>query len=127
MKTFRSERHRLTTLQRQLMKWLKMEGGGCLPADKLFTSMVHHHSSPGADSALLGERFCEAVDNLCRWEYAEVRIESERKKQKPLSIYDFSPFGEQLQEEKNNFKWKKGECPVIALTDSGSRYADTLP
>lgn len=126
MKSIKTERHRLTTLQRQLMKWLKMEGGGALRADRLFTSMIQHHSTPGADSALLGERFCEAVENLTRMEYAEVRLESETKRRKPLSIYDFGAFGNQLVEEDEIFKWKNGECPVIALTDSGSRYADTL-
>lgn len=122
----RSEKHRLTTLQRQLMKWLKMEGGGCLSADRLFTSMVNNHSTPGADTALLGERMCDAIENLCRMDYAEVRLETQVKKGKPLSLYDFGTFGEQLKEKKGIFKWKKGECPVIALTDSGARYADSL-
>lgn len=126
MKSLRSEKHRLTTLQRQIMKWLKMEGGGCLSADRLFTTMVHNHSTPGADTSLLGQRLCEAVDNLCRMDYAEVRLESKPSKGKALSLYDFGDFGEQLKQKNNIFKWKKGECPVVALTDSGSRYADGL-
>lgn len=127
MKINRSERHRLTTLQRQLMKWLKMEGGGCLPADRLFTSMVKHHSTPGADSALLGERFCDALDGLTRKEYTEVRLESGAIRKKQLSIYDFGIFSELVKEGKDNtFSWKSGECPMIALTDSGSRYTDNL-
>jgi hypothetical protein len=109
------------------MKWLKMEGGGVLRADHLFTSMVQKHNSPGVDPALLGERFCEAIDTMQRMGYTEVRIESQVQKGKPLSIYDFGTFGEQLEEKDEVFRWKNGECPVVALTDSGSRYADTLP
>lgn len=126
MKSLRSEKHRLTTLQRQFMKWLKMEGGGCLSADRLFTTMVHNHSTPDADTNLLGQRLCEAVENLIRMDYAEVRMESKVSKGKALSLYDFGVFGEQLKEKDGIYKWKKGECPVVALTDSGARYADTL-
>ena len=120
------ERHRLTTLQRQLMKWLKMEGGGCLPADRLFTSMVDHHSTPGAEPALLGERFCEAIENLCRMGYAEVRSAAETKPRKPLSIYDFGAFGKNIVKKGKSFRWKTGVCPEVALSDSGAVYADGL-
>jgi hypothetical protein len=127
MKIHRSERHRLTTLQRQIMKWLKMEGGGCLRADRLFSSMVRNHTTPGADAALLSERYCEAVENLCRHEYAEVRLEGGQRQKKTLSLYDFGRFSQLMAEEENgDFHWKNGECPMIALTDSGSRYADSL-
>jgi hypothetical protein len=125
MKNIRSERHRLTTLQKQLMKWLKMEGGGVLPVDRLFNSMVSHHQTPDADPSLLGDRFCEAIDTMQRMGYTEVRLESGALKKQP-SIYDFGRFGEQVVRKGKIFRWKKGECPVVALTDSGIRYADSL-
>ncbi len=126
MSVNRSEKHRLTTLQRQIMKWLKMEGGGVLPADKLFVTMAHNHTIPDADPALLGERLCEAVDNLVRKEYAEVRMESVTKNKKMLSLYDFGQFGKNIQRKGGVWKWKKGECPVVALTDEGVRYVEML-
>jgi len=126
MKSNRSERHRLTTLQRQVLKWLKMEGGGVLPADRLFAALVQYHSIPDADPALLGERLCEAVDNLVRKEYAEVRLESQAKTKKALSLYDFGAFGKNIEHKAGVWKWKKGECPVVALTDEGTRYVDLM-
>lgn len=126
MKPNRTERHRLTTLQRQIMKWLRMEGGGVLPADKLFSTMVQNHSTPGADAALLGERLSEAVENLVVKEYAEVRLDSASDNRKRLSLYDFGPFGKNVEKKAGKWKWKKGECPVVALTDEGSKYADGL-
>ena len=126
MKSVRSERHRLTTLQRQLMKWLRMEGGGVLPADRLFTTMIQNHTTPGADAALLGARLAEAVENLVVKGYAEVRLESQVKSRKPLSLYDFGPFGKNVQQREDRWVWKKGECPVVALTGEGSVYAEGL-
>jgi hypothetical protein len=121
----RSEKHRLTVLQRQVMKWLKNEGGGVLPADRLFTTMVENHQVPDADPSLMGERLSEAVDNLVRKEYVEVRLESVAKNKKFQSLYDFGQFGKNVQKKGKAFKWKKGECPVIALTDEGVRYVET--
>ncbi len=126
MKSHKNERHRLTTLQRQVLKWLKMEGGGVLHADRLFAALVKYHSIPDADPALLGERLCEAVDNLVRKEYAEVRMESQAKNKKALSLYDFGAFGKNIEHKKGIWKWKNGECPVVALTDEGVRYVDSM-
>ncbi|HEU4718406.1 MAG TPA: hypothetical protein VFU15_11255 [Bacteroidia bacterium] len=126
MKFLKREKHRLTTLQRQIMKWLKMEGGGCLPADRLFTTMVKNHYSPDANEELLSQRMCEAVENLVRMEYAEVRLENRTKDRKLPSLFDFAPLGGHMQSDGEKFSWIKGECPVIALSDAGSRYADTL-
>ncbi|CAN5431481.1 hypothetical protein BH09BAC5_BH09BAC5_10700 [soil metagenome] len=122
----RTEKHRLTVLQRQLLKWLKMEGGGVLSADRLFTTMAQNHQIPDADPSLLGERLSEAVENLVRKEYIEVRIESIAKNKKFLSLYDFGSFGKNVQKKGGVYKWKKGECPVVALTDEGIHYADLL-
>ena len=126
MQPNRSERHRLTTLQRQVLKWLKMEGGGVLAADRLFAALVKYHTIPDADAALLGQRLCEAVDNLVRKDYAEVRLETQVKTQKALSLYDFGPFGKNVQFKGGKWTWKKGECPMVALTDEGSRYVDLM-
>jgi hypothetical protein len=126
MQVNRSEKHRLTTLQRQILKWLKMEGGGVLPADRLFATMVHNHSIPDANPELMGERLSEAVDNLVRKEYVEVRVEGAPKTKKLLSLYDFGQFGKNIQHKGGVWKWKKGECPVVALTDEGVRYVDLM-
>ncbi|CAN5846220.1 hypothetical protein BH11BAC7_BH11BAC7_25000 [soil metagenome] len=126
MSVNRSEKHRLTVLQRQVMKWLKMEGGGVLDADRLFTTMVANHQVPDADPSLMGERLSEAVDNLVRKEYVEVRMESIAKNKKFLSLYDFGLFGKNVQKKGKIFKWKTGECPVVALTDEGLRYVEIL-
>ncbi len=126
MNVNRTEKHRLTVLQKQVMKWLKMEGGGVLRADQLFTTMASNHQIPDADPALLGERLSEAVENLVRKEYAEVRIESIAKNKKFLSLYDFGALGTNVTKKSGVFKWKKGECPVVALTDEGVRYVEML-
>ena len=63
-----------------------MEGGGVLAADTLFSAMVKYHSIPDADPSLLGARLCEAVDNLVRKDYVEVRLESKAKNKKGLSL-----------------------------------------
>src|ERR1044071_3119909 len=122
----RNEKHRLTVLQRQGMRWLKSEGGGVLQADRLFTTMAQNHQVPDADPALLGERLSEAVDQLVRKEYCEVRLESVAKNKKYLSLYDFGVLGKNVQRKAGIFKWKKGECPVVALTDEGARYVESL-
>jgi hypothetical protein len=122
----RNEKHRLTVLQRQVMRWLKSEGGGVLQADRLFTTMAQNHQVPDADPALLGERLSEAVDQLVRKDYCEVRVESVAKNKKYLSLYDFGVLGKNVQRKAGIFKWKKGECPVVALTDEGSRYVESL-
>jgi hypothetical protein len=119
-----TEKHRLTTLQRQLMRWLRTTGGGVLPADKLFTAMVDKHKGGESDASLLADRFCEAVDTLQRMGYCELRLESGSRRK--ISIYDFGPFSEQLSHEGTVFCWKAGECPVVALTDVGARYVEQL-
>ena len=126
MRHLRTERHRLTTLQRQLLKWLRMEGGGVLPADRLFTTMVAHHITPDSDAALLSQRFCEAIDNMQRMGYTELRLESGKNEKRALTIYDFGGFSEKLTKEGSLFCWKSGECPVIALTDTGTRYVERM-
>ena len=103
-----------------------MEGGGVLAADKLFAAMVKYHSIPDADPALLGARLCEAVDNLVRKEYVEVRLESVAKNKKGLSLYDFGPFGKNVEFKSRQWRWKKGEAPVIALTDEGVDYVNLM-
>ncbi|HET6992960.1 MAG TPA: hypothetical protein VFJ43_16630, partial [Bacteroidia bacterium] len=104
----------------------KMEGGGVLPADRLFATMLHNHQVPDANPELMGARLSEAVDNLVRKEYAEVRLESVAKNKKWLSLYDFGQFGKNVQYKSGVWKWKKGECPVVALTDEGTRYVELL-
>lgn len=126
MKVHRSERHRLTTLQKQLMKWLKNEGGGALRADQLFTTLVRNHQTPGTDPSLLAERMYDAVDHLIRQEYLEVRLESERKQKPGLSLYDVGSAGKELKHIGDQFVWQKGECPVVALTDEGLRYSSAI-
>jgi hypothetical protein len=120
-----NEKHRLTRLQRQLLKWLKMEGGGCLRTDQLFGIVVRNAES-GTMYEALGERMYEAVDSLIRMKYTEVRIETGAKKREDLSLYDFGAIVDNTQEDENGFHWKKGECPVVALTDSGTIYSDQL-
>ncbi|HTL80143.1 MAG TPA: hypothetical protein VL651_00485 [Bacteroidia bacterium] len=122
----RHEKHRLTVLQKQLMYWLKNEGGGCLRADQLFTSMVQNHRSPDADSALLAERMYEAVENLCKMEYAEIRLESDPKSRKKLSLFDLGSPGKNFKGDHKKYHWVGKECPSIALTNGGLNYADTL-
>ncbi len=126
MSTIRSEKHRLTTLQRQVLKWLKMEGGGVLAADRLFATLVRNHSIPDADPSLLGDRLCEAVDNLVRKEYVEVRLDNVAKNKKMLSLYDFGLFGKNIQYKNAEWKWSVGECPMVALTDEGLSYIESL-
>ena len=97
-----------------------------MQADRLFVTMLHNHSIPDADPALIGERLSEAVDNLVRKDYVEVRLESQAKNPKGLSLYDFGAVGKNLTQKAGKWKWKKGECPVVALTDEGTRYVELL-
>ncbi|HTF05247.1 MAG TPA: hypothetical protein VK826_14560 [Bacteroidia bacterium] len=122
MKQVQPEHHRLTTLQRQILKWIRLEGGGCLPVTNLFVSLYNTQSSPWPDPISLGERMREAVEQLARSGYVEVRYENSSKSKFP-SLYDFASFGKQLsQDENDNWVWTGGDQPEVALTDFGSHY-----
>ncbi len=73
MKTQKGERHRLTTLQRQIMQWLFLAGGGALPLDQLFNALTEHTNTPHTSPEVTAERLCEAVEQLLLMDYAEVR------------------------------------------------------
>lgn len=121
MKQIQPELHRLTTLQRQVLKWIRLEGGGCLPVAVLFNSLYHTQANP--DSISLGERMAEAVEQLARSGYVELRYEGASQSKFP-SLYDFGGLHKNLvQDENGKWQWKSGECPEVALTDFGSHYA----
>ncbi|MBI3510822.1 MAG: hypothetical protein HY064_09160 [Bacteroidetes bacterium] len=126
MKAHHTEKHRLTTLQKQILLWLKNEGGGVLRVDRLFTAMVNNHQTPGTNFSLLAERLYDAVDDLARRNYVEVRKESETKRKQALSIYDFGAPGKNFSHEGEIFIWSTGECPVVALADEGVRHAAAI-
>lgn len=120
MKQLQPERHRLTTLQRQILKWIRLEGGGCLPVDALFNSLYFTQSHP--DVISLGERMSEAVEQLSRSGYVEVRYEGSEKVKLP-SLYDLGGLHKNLAMNDNDrWEWMKGQTPEIALTDFGSHY-----
>jgi hypothetical protein len=119
MKQIQPELNRLTTLQRQILRWIRNEGGGCLPVSVLFTTLFHNQTNP--DTVMLAERMAEAVEQLLRTGYIELRFEG--PKSKFPSLYDFGGLHKNLKEDKEGkWQWKKGECPEIALTDFGSHY-----
>lgn len=121
MKQIQPELHRLTTLQRQILKWIRLEGGGCLPADVLFTSLYNTQSHPEPIS--LGERMSEAVEQLARAGLVEIRYEQASKSRFP-SLYEFGSLPKNMTEDKDGkWRWKSGDCPEVALTDFGSHYA----
>lgn len=120
MKQVRPELNRLTTLQRQILKWIRLEGGGCLSVSRLFTSLYFTQSHP--DPIALGERLSEAVEQLVRTGYAEVRNESSTNSKSP-SLYDFGGLHRNLVLKGDLWVWKSGDCPEVALTDFGSHYA----
>lgn len=123
MKQLQPERHRLTTLQRQILKWIRLEGGGCLPADKLFNSLYFTQSQSHPDVISLGERMSEAVEQLSRSGYVEVRYEGSEKVKTP-SLYDLGGLHKNLiMNEDDKWTWVKGSAPEIAFTDFGSHYA----
>lgn len=123
MKQIHPELHRLTTLQRQILKWIRLEGGGCLPADRLFTSLYFTQSQSQPDVISLGERTSEAVEQLIRAGLVEVRHEQPAKS-KFLSLYDFGSLARNLEMgDDDKWFWRNGNPPEIALTDFGSHYA----
>lgn len=122
MKKQHGERHRLTTLQRQVMQWLFTAGGGTLPLDVLFTMLHTHTNTPNTDPSVTAERLCEAVEQLLLMDYAEVRDDSRPKLRTKLSLYDFAPILQYMTETTTNWRWKRGVCPVVALSDAGYRY-----
>lgn len=121
MKQIQPEMHRLTTLQRQILKWIRLEGGGCLPVSVLFTTLFHTQTNP--DTVMLSERIMEAVEQLLRSGYVELRYEGAAKSKFP-SLYDFGGLHKNLVEDADGkWQWKSGESPEVALTDFGSHYA----
>jgi hypothetical protein len=124
MKQIRPEINRLSTLQRQVLKWIRLEGGGCLSVDRLFTSLYNTQSHP--DAVSLGERLSEAVEQLSRTGYVELRVSATPKGQTP-SLYDFGGLHRNLVQKDERWHWKQGEVPEIALTDFGSIYASRMP
>lgn len=118
----RAEKHRLTTLQKQILRWLRDEGGGVLPLTRIFTN-TQQVQVAYTDVDLLCARLSEAIEQLCRSGHAEVRDDSQPRPKKPLSIYDFGSLSQYLQaEDDGSWRWTKGECPVVALSDSGALY-----
>lgn len=123
MKQIQPELHRLTTLQRQILKWIRLEGGGCLPVDRLFTSLYFTQAQTQRDEISLGERLSEAVEQLTRSGYVEVRYENSSKSKFP-SLYEFGGISNNMElSGDDKWVWKSGEAPEIALTDFGSHYA----
>jgi hypothetical protein len=123
MKTQKGERHRLTTLQRQIMQWLFLAGGGALPLDQLFNALTEHTNTPHTSPEVTAERLCEAVEQLLLMDYAEVRDDSRPKLRTKLSLYDFAPVLQYMEEKKDGWKWRRGVCPMVALSDAGYAYA----
>ncbi|MCU0435711.1 MAG: hypothetical protein MUC87_19780 [Bacteroidia bacterium] len=123
MKSQPGERHRLTTLQRQIMQWLFLAGGGSLPLDELFSTLAVHSNTPYTSPEVTAERLCEAVEQLLLMDYAEVRDDSRPKLRTRLSLYDFAPILQYMTEKEQGWKWRRGVCPVVALSDAGYRYA----
>ncbi|MGL4597582.1 MAG: hypothetical protein ACRCYO_08645 [Bacteroidia bacterium] len=116
------ETHRLTLLQRQVMEWLKSEGGGCLPIHLLFATAVHNHPIPNTDQSLVAAKLCEAVEQLQRMNYVEVRDELQPKSKTKISLYDFAPLEESLDELETGWAWTGKSLPIIALSDLGSAF-----
>lgn len=124
MKQIQPELNRLTTLQRQILRWLRNEGGGCLPVSVLYNTLYHTQTNP--DTVMLAERMSEAVEQLLRTGYVELRYEGVWKSKFP-SLYDFGGLHKNLVEDaEGRWLWKSGECPEIALTDFGSHYANRM-
>lgn len=122
MRNKKTDKHRLTTLQRQIMLWLFAEGGGMLPADRLLNTLIQHPNTPYTDHSVTAERLCEAVEQLLLMGYAEVRDDSRPRLRATLSLYDFAPITQYMHQQDNDWKWKNGVCPVVALSDDGYRY-----
>jgi hypothetical protein len=122
VKQIQPELNRLTTLQRQILKWIRLEGGGCLPVDRLFTSLYQTHSQTHKDVDSLSERTGEAIEQLARSGYVEIRSDLLAKSKFP-SLYDLGGILRNLNEVGDTWVWKSGSPPEIALTDFGSHYA----
>ncbi len=120
--SLKRETHRLTLLQRQVLAWLKSEGGGCLPIHLLFATAVHNHPIPHTDQSLIAAKLCEAVEQLQRMNYVEVRDEMQPRSKTKTSLYDFAPLEEFLEEKESGWIWKSASLPVIALSDLGSSF-----
>lgn len=119
MKQIRPELNRLSTLQRQILKWIRLEGGGCLSVSRLFTTLYFTQSHP--DPISLGERLSEAVEQLVRTGYAEVRTEKSSH-DKSASLYDFGGLHRNLSLKGEQWIWNSKDCPEVALTDFGTQY-----
>jgi hypothetical protein len=122
MSSIQQEKHRLTLLQRQVMQWLRSEGGGSLPVPVLFASALRHYPVPYTDSSQVAAKLCEAVEQLQRMGYTEVRDESRRRTTKAISLYDYAPIEERLEEINDVWIWNAPPSPVVALSDEGSFY-----
>lgn len=123
MKQIQPELHRLTALQRQILKWIRLEGGGCLPIDRLFTSIFFTQSQANPDPFSLGERVSEAIEQLTRSGLTEVRYERPVKG-KFASLYDFGSLANNLEmNDEDRWEWTGKDLPEVALTDFGSHYA----
>ena len=126
MKQIQPELHRLTTLQRQILKWIRLEGGGCLPVDRLYTSLYFTQSDSHPDVISLSERMCEAVEQLARSGYVEVRYENMPSGRMP-SLYDLGSLYRNIEmSDDEKWHWKEGNVPEVALTDFGSHYASRM-
>ncbi len=124
MKQIQPELNRLTTLQRQILRWLRNEGGGCLPVSVLYTTLFNNQTNP--DTIMLAERMAEAVEQLLRTGYVELRYDAPTTSKFP-SLYDFGGLHKNLAKQKDgSFHWKKGVCPELALTDFGSHYVSRM-
>lgn len=68
----------------------------------------------------------EAVEQLARSGYVEVRYENSSKSRFP-SLYEFGGLSSNLElTDDDKWVWKSGEAPEIALTDFGSHYASRM-
>ncbi|MCK6639189.1 MAG: hypothetical protein L6Q81_03820 [Bacteroidia bacterium] len=123
MKQVHPEIHRLTTLQKQILRWIRLEGGGCLPVPRLFNSLYNTQSQAYPDATSLCQRMAEAVEQLCRSGHAEVRYAGSDKVKFP-SLYDLGGIDRNLEFTEEGFWiWKTTDVPEVALTDFGSHYA----
>lgn len=121
VKQIQPELHRLGVLQRQILKWIRLEGGGCLPVSVLFTSLYNSQAHP--DPIAMAERMAEAVEQLSRTGLVEIRFDPPSKSKFP-SLYDFGGLHKNLLPgDDGKWLWKSGNCPEVALTDFGNHYA----
>jgi hypothetical protein len=120
VKQIQPELNRLGVLQRQILKWIRLEGGGCLPVNVLFTSLYNTQTYP--DPVAMAERMAEAVEQLVRAGLVELRFDPPSKSKFP-SLYDMGGLHKNLKEGKEGkWLWKSGNVPEVALTDFGNHY-----